>query len=161
MAVVRVLIWDNENFLDRISTPEDTFLIEAIDASGSDENVIRIGYFTASAIMLGHDGIQTFVSGVLSGNFITGTFYGDGLQLDNVVNFLNGFDGFVTLVAGDNVTINSGSNEIVISASISGAAPFDPNKMVLDCDGSMIYIGEGDIIICESPYPGPITGTYC
>lgn len=160
MAIVRVLIWDNENYLDRISTPEDTFLIETIDASGSDENIIRIGHVSASSVELGHDGISTFVSGVLSGNFITGTFYGDGLQLDNVVNFLNGFDGTVNLVAGPNVTINSGSNEIAISASVSGTS-FDANKMLLDCDGSLVYIGEGDIILCENPLPGPITGTYC
>ena len=128
MAIVRVVIWDEDNFLQRVSTPEDTFLIESIDASGSDSNVLKIGPLSASTIILGNNNIATHVSGALSGNFITGTFYGNGLNLKNVVNFINGLTGSVSLRAGPNVVINSGSNYISFTASsaisdISGALP--------------------------------------
>jgi hypothetical protein len=115
MPVVRVIVWDEETIGSRISSPEDTFLIEAIDASGSDEN--------------GHDDIHTFVSGVLSGNFITGTFHGDGSSLRGVVTDLNEFTGSINLVAGTNVTINSGSGEIVISASGGGGGADEKVKV--------------------------------
>lgn len=122
MAIVRVIIWDEANFLQRISEPEDTFLIEAIDASGSDSNIIKIGPLSASNIYVGREGVGTFVSGVLSGSFITGTFYGDGSNLRGLVSSLNALTGSITLVAGPGVTISSGSGQIVLSASISGAA---------------------------------------
>lgn len=119
MAIVRVTIWDEENFLQRISSPEDTFLIESIDASGSDSNVLKIAPLTASAVIIGNSGIATFISGVLSGNFITGTFYGDGSQLRGLITTLNGLTGSITLLSSsDFLKITSSSNgQVVFTAS--------------------------------------------
>lgn len=116
--LVRVIVWDEENQLQRISNPEDIFLIEAIEASGSDDNVMRIGALSSSAILIGRADVATFVSGVLSGNFITGTFYGDASQLRGAVNSLNAFTGSVRLLAGTNIVINSASGDITISATL-------------------------------------------
>lgn len=71
---------------------------------------------------------------------------------------------FEQLEAGTNVIIteeNDGANEKVKISVTPNAGQFDVNRMVLDCDGSMIYIGKGDIVICDNPLPGPVTNTNC
>ena len=118
MAIVRVIIYDENNNLQRISTPEDTFLIESIDASGSDDNNLLIGPLTASAIMMGRDGIKTFISGAFTASFASGTFFGDGSNLRGVTTDFNGLTGSITLVAGPNLTVNSSSlGDVSISGS--------------------------------------------
>jgi len=159
MAIVRVIVWDEQNFLQRISEPEDTFLIEAIDASGSDANVLKIGALSASNVYVGRDGIGTFVSGVLSGTFITGTFYGDGSQLRGVVTSLSSLTGSIVFVAGPGMTIVSGSGQIVLSASISGASVTSLNGFTGDItllsssDFLKINSGSNQIVFTASHRP--------
>lgn len=64
------------------------------------------------------------------------------------------------IVVGDGLektVINSGENEQLRITTTT----FDLNRMVLDCDGSLIYIGSGDIVTCEEPLPGPVSETNC
>jgi len=119
MSIVRVVIWDEINFLQRVSTPEDTFLIESIDASGSDSNILKIGPLTASMVLVGSSNVATYISGVLSGNFITGTFYGDGSQIKGLVTTLNNLTGTITILSSsDFLKINSFSNgQIIVSGN--------------------------------------------
>jgi len=100
-------------------------MIECVDADGSgsdDLNVIRIAPYSGSAVMLGRDGIGTFVSGALSGNFITGTFYGDASEVRGVVHQLNSLTGSFEIVAGPNTNIVTDNTvfptQIVISSSV-------------------------------------------
>jgi hypothetical protein len=68
------------------------------------------------------------------------------------------------LEAGTGVTIvevDDGGDEKARISVTPSAGQFDPNTMVLDCDGSLVYIGEGDIVICDDPLPGPVTDTNC
>lgn len=65
------------------------------------------------------------------------------------------------LTAGSGITLttlNEGGDEQI---EISATGLVDFNKLVLDCDGSLIYVGKGDIVICENPSPNPITGMDC
>lgn len=133
MALVRVIIMDTENVLKRISKPEDCFLIETIDANGSgsdDLNYIRIAPFSGSGVLVGRNGIQTFVSGVLSGNFITGTFYGDASQLRGIVHQINSLTGSFDFIAGPNVSIATDNTtfptQVVVSSSITASIPSNP-----------------------------------
>ena len=68
------------------------------------------------------------------------------------------------LEAGTGVTleeVNDGGNEKVKISVTPSADQFDVNKMVLDCDGSIMYIGKGDILLFDDPLPGPVTETNC
>ena len=78
-------IFDTNTFQNRISNPEDVFYIENIDVSGASPNILNIGITGADYVTIGRTGVGTYVSGVLSSAFFTGTYRGDGSLLSGVV----------------------------------------------------------------------------
>ncbi len=168
--MARVMVWDTASFSQRIALPEDIFHLETIDASGSDSNVIKIGPQSGSAVMIGRDGVQTFISGALTSSFVSGTFFGDGSNLQgisaspNIKNIELSFSGnpytnYGSWVVSDGqVSITSNIRCWLSAENPTGRDGDEAEMEPMDCFAE--DIANGSFTLVAAVRDGPVSGSY-